>query len=136
SGKSTLARLLVGLDRPSEGSIRLKDAEISELSGRDARVLGRTAQYVFQDPIASLNPRKTVRQALEAPLRHLLTLTGTERSERLDQIMDAVGLSGGFLSRFPHELSGGQAQRVAIGRALASDPELIVLDEPVSALDV
>jgi oligopeptide/dipeptide ABC transporter ATP-binding protein len=135
-GKSTLARMLVGLDRPSGGTIRLKDAEVSGLSGREARALARSVQYVFQDPVSSLNPRKTIRQILDAPMRHLLDLGEAERAKRLDELMAAVGLRQEFLQRYPHEFSGGQAQRIGIARALAADPEVIVLDEPVSALDV
>jgi peptide/nickel transport system ATP-binding protein len=128
--------MLVGLDRPSGGSISLKDADISGLTGRDARALARKVQYVFQDPVSSLNPRKTIRQILEAPMRYLLGLGTAERGKRLDELMDAVGLRREFLERYPHEFSGGQAQRIGIARALAADPEAIVLDEPVSALDV
>jgi oligopeptide/dipeptide ABC transporter ATP-binding protein len=132
-GKSTLARMLVGLDRPTGGSIRLKD---SDIAGRDIRTLARAVQYVFQDPVSSLNPRKTIRQILEAPMRHLLDLSAEEREKRLQTLMQEVGLRTEFLERYPHEFSGGQAQRIGIARALAADPEVIVLDEPVSALDV
>jgi peptide/nickel transport system ATP-binding protein len=135
-GKSTLARLLVGLDVPTGGSIRLAGREVSGLSGGERRQLAATVQYVFQDPVSSLNPRKTVRQTLEAPMRHLAGLDRAARAARLRELMDAVNLSTAFLDRYPHEFSGGQAQRVGIARALAAEPRLIVLDEPVSALDV
>ena len=135
-GKSTLARMLVGLDRPSDGAIRFDGGDITGLRGQQRRALARRVQYVFQDPLSSLNPRKTIRQILEAPLRHLLGMAKGERESRLEELMEAVRLRPEFLERYPHEFSGGQAQRIGIARALAAAPELIVLDEPVSALDV
>ena len=132
-GKSTLARLLVGLDRPSEGTIRLEGRDAAEL---DWAARARTVQYVFQDPVASLNPRKTIRQALEAPMQRLLGLDGAARRAKLDRLMDAVSLRAEFLDRYPHEFSGGQAQRIGIARTLAAEARIVVLDEPVSALDV
>jgi oligopeptide/dipeptide ABC transporter ATP-binding protein len=135
-GKSTLARLLVGLDRPTHGSILLEGRDVASLTGGERRRLAGTVQYVFQDPVSSLNPRKTVRQILEAPMRHLARLDKTARRKRLAELLAAVNLSDAFLERYPHEFSGGQAQRIGIARALAAGPRLIVLDEPVSALDV
>ena len=135
-GKSTLARMIVGLDRPTAGRIIFEGRDLVAEAGRDLRRLSREVQYVFQDPVASLNPRKTVRTILEAPLIHLLELGREERTARLAELMDAVNLAPEFLDRYPHEFSGGQAQRIGIARALAADPKLIVLDEPVSALDV
>jgi len=135
-GKSTLARMLVGLDRPTAGTIRLEGEDASALASRDPKALARRVQYVFQDPVASLNPRKTIRQALEAPMRRLLGLDATARRARLDELMAAVSLRAEFLDRYPHEFSGGQAQRIGIARALAASARIIVLDEPVSALDV
>jgi len=133
-GKSTLARMLVGLDRADGGSIKLFDQSID---GRaDRHELARVIQYVFQDPVASLNPRKTVAQVLEAPLRHLLDMPGDQRRQRVAELMDAVGLLPGQLHRYPHEFSGGQAQRIGIARTLAASAKVLVLDEPVSALDV
>lgn len=135
-GKSTLARLIVGLDRPTGGVIRFDGEDVADAAAKDSNALARRIQYVFQDPIASLNPRKTIRATLEAPLIHLLGLTSAERDKRLPELLEAVNLAPEFLDRYPHEFSGGQAQRIAIARALAANPSLIVLDEPVSALDV
>jgi len=138
-GKSTLARMLVGLDRPSEGVIRLGGEDIHGRGpgGRgDGRPLAATIQYVFQDPVSSLNPRKTIRSILTAPMIHLLGHSRERREQRLRELMDAVKLREELLERYPHELSGGQAQRIGIARALAAEPRIIVLDEPVSALDV
>jgi peptide/nickel transport system ATP-binding protein len=135
-GKSTLARMLVGLDRPTSGTIQLDGHDVTEMAGRDPRALARHIQYVFQDPVASLNPRKTIRQTLEAPMYRLLGLDAAARTEKLRQLMNSVSLREEFLDRYPHEFSGGQAQRIGIARALAADARVIVLDEPVSALDV
>ncbi|SNY92984.1 peptide/nickel transport system ATP-binding protein [Cohaesibacter sp. ES.047] len=135
-GKSTLARLVVGLDIPTEGTITLDGKDLVAEAKSDHRALARKVQYVFQDPVASLNPRKRIRAILEAPLIKLLGLNGEAREKRLLELMEAVNLAPEFLDRYPHEFSGGQAQRIGIARALAADPDLIVLDEPVSALDV
>lgn len=135
-GKSTLARMIVGLDAPTGGRITFDGRDLAAEAGKDLRRLSRDVQYVFQDPVASLNPRKTIRTILEAPLIHLLRLGKSERETRLSELMDAVNLAPEFLDRYPHEFSGGQAQRIGIARAFAANPKLIVLDEPVSALDV
>ncbi len=132
-GKSTLARMLVGLDKPTRGVIRL-DGE--DLSASGTKALARRVQYVFQDPVSSLNPRQTIRAILEAPMRHLLGLGSKERETRLAALIEDVNLRPEFLERYPHEFSGGQAQRIGIARALAAEPDVVVLDEPVSALDV
>jgi peptide/nickel transport system ATP-binding protein len=133
-GKSTLARMLVGLETPTAGTIAINGRDLAGKAG--PREFGRTIQYVFQDPLSSLNPRKTIRQILQTPLTHLLGMDGTKRSERIRELMEVVNLREEFLTRYPHEFSGGQAQRIGIARALAADAEILVLDEPVSALDV
>ncbi|MFC2967417.1 ABC transporter ATP-binding protein [Acidimangrovimonas pyrenivorans] len=132
-GKSTLARMLVGLLAPSEGEIEI---EGHRLNTADPARFGRMIQYVFQDPISSLNPRKTIRQVMEAPLKRLYRMPRAEREARIAEIFDSVNLRAEFLDRYPHEFSGGQAQRIGIARALAASPRILVLDEPVSALDV
>ena len=132
-GKSTLARMLVGLDRPTAGAVRLDGVD---LTAGGAFSMAKRVQYVFQDPVSSLNPRKTIRAILEAPMIYLLDMDRTARRARLAELMAVVKLSPDFLDRYPHEFSGGQAQRIGIARALAAEPEIVVLDEPVSALDV
>ncbi len=132
-GKSTLARMLVGLLEPTTGSIEIEGAA---LDTADPAAFGRRIQYVFQDPISSLNPRKTIRQVMEAPLKRLHGMAAAEREKRIAEIFDMVSLRTEFLDRYPHEFSGGQAQRIGIARALAAEARILILDEPVSALDV
>ena len=132
-GKSTLARMLVGLLEPSAGTIEI--AGKAPDTGNPA-AFGRLIQYVFQDPISSLNPRKTIRQIMEAPLKRLHGMGRAERTARIAEIFASVNLREDFLDRYPHEFSGGQAQRIGIARALAAAPRILILDEPVSALDV
>ena len=137
SGKSTLGRMLVRLADPTSGSIRFEGTEITGLSQRALRPLRRHMQLVFQDPYASLNPRMTVEQILDAALRFQLTeLTSEQRRSRMAEVLDLVGLSAGQASRYPHQFSGGQRQRIAIARAIIAKPAFLVADEPVSALDV
>lgn len=135
-GKSTLARMMVGLLPPTSGAITIDGQDVAELARRDRVALHRKIQMVFQDPLGSLNPRKTVRQILEAPLVALHGLGRAARRARVAELMAMVSLRAEFAERHPHEFSGGQSQRIGIARALAAEPEVIVLDEPVSALDV
>lgn len=135
-GKSTLARCLMRLDEPTSGTIRLAREDISHLGGSAIRALRRKLQIVFQDPYASLNPRRTIFQTIADPLRIHGIAKGRARGERVKELLRTVSLGEEFMSRYPHELSGGQRQRVAIARALAVDPDAIICDEPVSALDV
>jgi ABC-type glutathione transport system ATPase component len=136
SGKSTLARMMVGLLPVTAGEIELDGCSVSKLLNEDRRALYRRVQMVFQDPFGSLNPRKTVRQILEAPLKALQVMSHNDRRDRVRELMALVRLRAEFADRHPHEFSGGQCQRIGIARALAAGPELIILDEPVSALDV
>jgi len=136
-GKSTLARTVIGLYPPTSGRVLYKGERIDTLSAQKMLPYRQRMQMIFQDPYASLNPRKSVRQTLEEPLRfHRKKMGAKEVEERLAQVMEQVGVNPAWRDRFPHEFSGGQRQRIAIARALVVDPEFIVADEPVSALDV
>ncbi|MGH1331049.1 MAG: ABC transporter ATP-binding protein [Paracoccaceae bacterium] len=132
-GKSTLARMLVGLLPPSTGQIEI---EGEALDTADPAEFGKRIQYVFQDPISSLNPRKTIGQIMQVPLRKLHGMDRKTAGVRIAEIFAAVNLREEFLDRYPHEFSGGQAQRIGIARALAAKARILILDEPVSALDV
>jgi oligopeptide/dipeptide ABC transporter ATP-binding protein len=136
SGKSTLARVAVGLQRPTSGRVLVGDADLARLSAHELRAVRRRVQMVFQDPTSSLDPRQTVRAIVEEPLVIHGLGKPRERRVRVLELLEAVGLPERALALFPHELSGGQRQRIGIARALALAPELVVCDEPVSALDV
>ena len=135
-GKSTTGRLLLSLIAPTSGSVVFDGDEISRSRGKKLAELRRRFQIVFQDPYASLNPRMTVGAALSEPLRIHFNWPKEKIEARVRELLQTVGLSPEHTNRFPHEFSGGQRQRVGIARALALEPEMIVLDEPVSALDV
>jgi ABC-type glutathione transport system ATPase component len=136
SGKSTLARLMLTLEKPTEGVIQFDGQPISSYGSSELKALRRRVQMVFQDPVASLNRRRTVAQIVSAPLKANGGGTGRELRERVASALETVGLGPAYLERFPSELSGGQCQRVAIARALVLEPQVLVLDEAVSALDV
>ncbi|MER6751319.1 ABC transporter ATP-binding protein [Streptomyces fungicidicus] len=136
-GKSTVAKMLVNLERPTSGSIRYKGEDITRLSGRALKAVRRNIQMVFQDPYTSLNPRMTVGDIIGEPYDiHPEAAPKGDRRRRVRELLDVVGLNPEYINRYPHQFSGGQRQRIGIARGLALRPEVIVADEPVSALDV
>jgi oligopeptide/dipeptide ABC transporter ATP-binding protein len=135
-GKTTLGRTIIKLVEPTEGKIILNGTDITRFSRRKMREVRKELQIVFQDPYASLNPRMTVREIVAEPLRVHKLYKGQEGRQRIDELLRTVGLSPEHSNRFPHEFSGGQRQRIGFARALALNPQMVVLDEPVSALDV
>jgi peptide/nickel transport system ATP-binding protein len=136
SGKSTACRAMLQLLKPTSGSVRFEGQEIAGLSRRQMRPLRRQMQMIFQDPYASLNPRKRVGQIVGDPLKLQGVASGSELRKQVQELLERVGLSSEHYDRYPHEFSGGQRQRIGIARAIALKPKLIVADEPVSALDV
>jgi oligopeptide transport system ATP-binding protein len=136
SGKSTACRAVLQLLKPTSGSVKFEGREIAGLGRRELRPLRREMQMIFQDPYASLNPRKRIGQIVGDQLKIQKVASGSELRKRVEALLDRVGLSPEHYNRFPHEFSGGQRQRIGIARALALEPKLVFCDEPVSALDV
>ena len=137
SGKTTIGRTLVKLISPTSGKAFWKGKEILSMSEKEFRPLRRKIQYIFQDPFGSLNPRMTVGKIIGEALEiHFADLDRTQRTDRVENLLQRVGLKGDMMHRHPHEFSGGQRQRIGIARALAVEPEFLICDEPVSALDV
>lgn len=135
-GKSTLGRAILRLTEPTGGQVFFRGKDLAHLSRSEMREQRKYLQMIFQDPYASLNPRMTVGQIISEPIETFRLARGKEIVERVQDLMETVGLSKRFIKRFPHEFSGGQRQRIGIARALAVDPDFIVADEPISALDV
>ncbi len=135
-GKSTLGRAILRLNEPTSGQVLFRGRNLARLTKSEMRGQRRHLQMIFQDPYASLNPRMTVGQIIGEPLDTFGLSRGPEREARVRELMETVGLSPRFIKRYPHEFSGGQRQRIGIARALAANPDFIVADEPISALDV
>lgn len=135
-GKTTLGRTMLRLYKPTEGQIIFDGCDLIDIKSSELRHMRRRMQMIFQDPYASLNPRMTIGSIISAPLTVHKVASGQEKRERVNELLEMVGLSPHFLNRYPHEFSGGQRQRVGIARALALNPDLIICDEPISSLDV
>jgi oligopeptide transport system ATP-binding protein len=135
-GKSTTGRTILQLYRPTSGDVFFQDKNLVQMRGNDLRKMRREMQMIFQDPYASLNPRLTVGEIIGEPLVVHKMASGKDVRERVEHLLELVGLNAAFENRYPHEFSGGQRQRIGVARALALQPSLIVCDEPISALDV
>jgi oligopeptide transport system ATP-binding protein len=135
-GKTTLGRAVLRLVEPTGGHVLFRDVDIGKLSGSELRRMRRHMQMIFQDPYAALDPRMTVGQIIAEPIETFRLGSGDAKRARVRELMKTVGLSERFINRYPHEFSGGQQQRIGIARALAANPDFIVADEPISALDV
>ncbi|MDT8897928.1 dipeptide ABC transporter ATP-binding protein [Thermanaerothrix sp. 4228-RoL] len=135
-GKSTTGRTILQLYRPTSGSVHFEGVDLVRLKGEDLRKMRRRMQMIFQDPYASLNPRMTVGEIIGEPLIIHNVARGREVQERVEHLLELVGLNPAYANRYPHEFSGGQRQRIGVARALALQPSFIVCDEPISALDV
>ena len=135
-GKSTTGRTILQLYRPTAGDVYFEDVNLSTLEGRALNRMRRRMQMIFQDPYASLDPRMTVGTIIGEPLDIHRTHSGKARQKRVQELLDLVGLNPYFVNRYPHEFSGGQRQRIGVARALALQPDFIICDEPISALDV
>jgi ABC-type oligopeptide transport system ATPase subunit len=136
AGKSSVARMLVRLCEPDSGAVLFKGDDVGQMDARQLRASRRAMQVVFQEPSASLSPRRTVAQTLLEPLKHFAIGDASSRQRRVREVLATVGMDEGALQRYPHQFSAGQQQRIAVARALVTDPELIIADEPVSSLDV
>jgi len=135
-GKSTTGRTILQLYKPTSGQVHFDGVDLVKLKGEELRLMRRKMQMIFQDPYASLNPRMTLTDIIGEPLVVHNVARGKELNERVEHLLELVGLNPGFANRFPHEFSGGQRQRIGIARAIALQPSFIVCDEPISALDV
>lgn len=135
-GKSTTGRTILQLYKPTEGEVLFRGKDLAKLSGEELRRMRADMQMIFQDPYASLNPRMTVGDIIGEPLEVHNIAKGREKKERVQELLQTVGLNPYFINRYPHEFSGGQRQRIGVARALAVNPDFIVCDEPISALDV
>ncbi|HCF87347.1 MAG TPA: peptide ABC transporter substrate-binding protein [Ktedonobacter sp.] len=136
SGKTTIGRTIVRLYKPTEGQIIFDNQDLAQMGGEHLREIRRRVQMVFQDPFASLNPRFTIGSLIAEPMHIYNIGSSSEIREKTAELLSVVGLRPEYINRYPHEFSGGQRQRIAVARALSINPEFIVLDEPVSALDV